>query len=73
MHESLHPEFFALILFATIGMMVMTASRDLLLMYLGLETMSLTAYVLAGYLIPLARSQEAAIKYSQEKISSEFC
>ncbi len=63
MYEGLHHEFFALLLFSTIGMMVMVSSRDFLVMYLGLETMSITAYVLTGYLIPHSRSQEAALKY----------
>jgi NADH-quinone oxidoreductase subunit N len=63
MHETLQSEFFALLFFATIGMMTMAASRDLLVMYLGLETMSITTYILAGYLIPDKRSQESALKY----------
>ncbi|MCB9638973.1 MAG: NADH-quinone oxidoreductase subunit NuoN [Myxococcales bacterium] len=56
-------EFFALVLFATVGMMVMTAARDLLVMYLALETMSLTTYVLVGSLGPQRASQEGALKY----------
>lgn len=56
-------EFYATVLLATFGMMVMAASRDLLILYLGLETMSLAAYVLAGLFIDRAKSREAALKY----------
>ena len=63
MHEKLHCEYFAMVMFAVVGMMVMAASQDLLVMYLGLEITSLTSYVLAGYLIPQKRSQESALKY----------
>ncbi len=43
-------EFYALVLFSTVGMMVMASSLDLLLLYIGLETMSLSFYVLVGFL-----------------------
>ncbi|MBC7338995.1 MAG: NADH-quinone oxidoreductase subunit N, partial [Firmicutes bacterium] len=46
-----------------LGMMLMVSSRDLLMIYLGLELVSLCSYVLAGYLKEDARSVEAAIKY----------
>ena len=63
LYEKYTGEFFVMVLFATIGMMVMTAARDLLTMYLALELMSIATYVLVGYLLPERRSQEAALKY----------
>lgn len=56
-------EFYALILFATIGMMLMAAANDLLVFFLGLETMSLAVYVLTGMWRASERSSEAAMKY----------
>ncbi|MBI5167702.1 MAG: NADH-quinone oxidoreductase subunit N [candidate division NC10 bacterium] len=56
-------EYYALVLFATVGMMIMAASGDLLSLYIGLETMSLSIYVLAGFLRKDRRSNEAALKY----------
>jgi NADH-quinone oxidoreductase subunit N len=41
-------EFYALILFATVGMMLMAAANDLLVFFLALETMSVAVYVLTG-------------------------
>lgn len=56
-------EFYALVVFATLGMALMAASPDLLMIYLGLELMSISSYVLAGMLKDDARSLEAALKY----------
>ncbi len=56
-------EFYALILFATAGMMVMAAANDLLVFFLGLETMSIAVYVLTGMWRSSSRSSEAAMKY----------
>jgi NADH-quinone oxidoreductase subunit N len=58
-----HGEFYALMLFATIGMMFMVEGRDLIVQFLGLETMALSFYVLAGFLRRERRSNEAALKY----------
>lgn len=58
-----HGEYYALMLFATTGMMVMASAGDLITVYLGLELMSLSLYVLAGFLRGSARSSEAALKY----------
>ncbi len=56
-------EFYPLILFAIVGMMVLAAANDLLALFLGLETMSLAVYVLVcGRRLSLA-SGEAALKY----------
>ena len=52
-----------LVLFATIGMMILAAARDLMVLFLGLETMSVAVYVLAGMNRRSARSAEGALKY----------
>ena len=57
------PEAHVLVLFATIGMMVMAAARDLMVLFLGLETMSVSIYVLVGMNRRSARSAEGALKY----------
>jgi len=56
-------EFYALILFATAGMMLMAAANDLLVFFLGLETMSIAVYVLTGMWRASDRSSEASMKY----------
>jgi NADH-quinone oxidoreductase subunit N len=56
-------EFYALILFATVGMIVMAAANDLIVFFLGLETMSVAVYVLTGMWRSNSRSSEAAMKY----------
>jgi NADH-quinone oxidoreductase subunit N len=53
----------ALTLLATSGMMLLAASRDLILVFLGIEVMSVAVYVLAGINRRSARSAEAALKY----------
>jgi NADH-quinone oxidoreductase subunit N len=58
-----HGEFYALILLATAGMMLMVASIDLLAVFLGLELMSIPIYVLAGFDRRKLRSNESALKY----------
>ena len=56
-------EYYALMLFATCGMMLMASAGDLITLYLGLELMALSIYVLAGFLRSDVRSNEAAVKY----------
>jgi NADH-quinone oxidoreductase subunit N len=56
-------EFYAMILFATLGMMLMVSAVDLLILYIGLEMMSISIYILAGFLKRERRSSEAALKY----------
>src|SRR4030095_14444292 len=60
LHEG---EYYALVLFATLGMMLMAAANDLMVFFLGLETMSLAVYVLTGMWRSNARSSEASMKY----------
>ena len=57
------PEYYALMLISTAGMMVMVSSPNLIVIFLGLEIMSLPLYVLAGYVRSNVRSTEAAAKY----------
>jgi NADH-quinone oxidoreductase subunit N len=56
-------EYYSLLLFSTVGMMLMAAAGDLIVVFLGLETMSIAVYVLAGLRRRDPRSNEAAIKY----------
>ncbi len=56
-------EFYALLMYAVTGMMLMASTRDLILLYLGLELMSLSVYVLVGLLYAELRSLEGAMKY----------
>jgi NADH-quinone oxidoreductase subunit N len=57
------PEFYPLLLFATVGMLLMGGAADLIVVFLGLELMSLSVYVLAGIRRRSATSAEAALKY----------
>jgi NADH-quinone oxidoreductase subunit N len=59
----LAPEYYPLVLFGTIGMQLMVAASDLVLLFLGLEVMSVSVYVLAGYDRFRRSSAEAALKY----------
>lgn len=56
-------EYYALILFATVGMMFMAAGTDLLSLYISLELMAISIYVLVGFMRGDRKSNEAAIKY----------
>ncbi|MEE3201681.1 MAG: NADH-quinone oxidoreductase subunit N, partial [Acidobacteriota bacterium] len=48
---------------ATLGMMFMASGIDLITLFIGLETMAIAFYILAGFLKPSQRSNEAAVKY----------
>jgi len=56
-------EYYSLMLFALLGMMLMVSSTNFVTMYLGLELMALSIYVLVGYQRDVLRSTEAALKY----------
>jgi NADH-quinone oxidoreductase subunit N len=56
-------EYFALVLFATVGMMIMASGAELITIFLGLEVMSVSLYVLAGYTRMRLESNESALKY----------
>ena len=62
--EGVRPgEYYFLVLTATLGMMVMAGAIDLITIFIGLETMAISFYVLAGFIRPSRRSNEAAVKY----------
>jgi len=56
-------EYYALILFATVGMGLMASANDLILIFIGLEISSLSSYVLVGFRRNVPSSSEAALKY----------
>jgi NADH-quinone oxidoreductase subunit N len=56
-------EYYFLILCATLGMMIMAGGIDLITIFIGLETMAVSFYILAGFIKPNQRSNEAAVKY----------
>src|SRR5216117_1962967 len=58
-----HGEYYALILFSTMGMMFMAGAVDLVTLYIALETMAISTYVLVGFLRSNQRSNEASMKY----------
>src|SRR5438105_8515505 len=58
-----HPEFYALLLFATAGMLMMAASHELVMVFLGLEILSIGTYVMAGFRRTDLKSNESALKY----------
>jgi NADH-quinone oxidoreductase subunit N len=62
-HKIDRGEFYPLIIFSTVGAMVLCAAGDLLSLFLGLETMSLGVYALTGFRRASMRSTEAAVKY----------
>jgi len=56
-------EFYSLLLFSALGMMLMATAGDLIVIFLGLETMSIAIYVMVGLRRRDPRSNEASIKY----------
>ena len=58
-----HGEYYALILFATVGMMFIACGYDLISLYISLELMALTFYVLVAFTKREKKSNEAAMKY----------
>jgi len=58
-----HGEYYSLMLFATVGMMFLACGNDLVTLFIGLETMAITFYVLTGFLRRDRRSNEGAMKY----------
>jgi NADH-quinone oxidoreductase subunit N len=56
-------EYYALLLASVLGMQILIGAVDLLVLFLGLELMSIPVYVLAGYQRGSLRSNEAALKY----------
>lgn len=62
-HGVIFPELYPLVLFATLGMMVMTAGMDFIVVFIGIEIMSLSLYILVGMARNTTSALEAAIKY----------
>lgn len=56
-------EYYTLIMGMTIGMFVISSTANLILIYLAIETMSLSSYVLAGYTKEIRRAGEGSLKY----------
>jgi NADH-quinone oxidoreductase subunit N len=56
-------EYYAMLIMATIGFSLMAASVDLIMIYVALETASVSSYILAGFLANNKRSTEAGMKY----------
>jgi len=61
-HEN-HGEYYALMLLSVVGMMCMASGADVVLIFIGLELMAISTYVLVGFLRRDRRSNEAALKY----------
>jgi NADH-quinone oxidoreductase subunit N len=62
--EGVHSgEYYSLICFAVVGMMIMASGTDLLSIFVGLELMAVSFYILVGYLRGNRKSNEAAMKY----------
>ena len=61
--EAPRGEYHALLLLASIGMMLAVSTVDLLTLYLGLELMTICSYILVGFHVQRPTSNEAAIKY----------
>lgn len=62
-HELERGEFYMLLLFATFGAMMLAAAGDVLIVFLGLETMSIGAYAMTAFRRTSPRSAEAGLKY----------
>jgi proton-translocating NADH-quinone oxidoreductase chain N len=56
-------EFYSLLLFASLAITLMAAATDLVMVYISIEMLSITSYVLTGFLREDRKSNEAAIKY----------
>lgn len=56
-------EYYTLIIFSTVGAMLMASGTDMMTIFLGLEVMSVALYVLAGFFRRQLRSNEAGLKY----------
>lgn len=56
-------EFYTLLLFSTVGAMLMGASRNLVMIFIALEVLSIPLYILSGFRRPMLESEESAMKY----------
>ena len=62
-HDIERGEFYPLLLFSVVGMMIMAMAKDLIVVFLSLELLSIPLYVLAGFARTRTGSQESALKY----------
>jgi NADH-quinone oxidoreductase subunit N len=62
-HETIRYEYSLLIIFASLGMGIILSAADLMTLYMGIETLSLSSYVLAAFHRDSARSSEGGLKY----------
>ncbi len=62
-HQIEMGEFYSLILFATGGMLLLTQSTNLIMIFLGIELLSITLYILTAFFYPRLSSEEAGMKY----------
>jgi NADH-quinone oxidoreductase subunit N len=62
-HTNSHGEFWSLFLFVTLAMTIAVSANNLLLLFLSIEALSITSYILAGFLREDRRSSEAGLKY----------
>lgn len=60
---SASPEFYVLLLTATLGGMLLSGATDLIMLFVALETLGIASYLMAGYMKRDPRSSEAALKY----------
>ncbi len=58
-----HGEYYSLLFFSLLGMMLMNQANDLIVVFVGLELMSICFYVLAGFMRKKMESNESALKY----------
>jgi len=56
-------EYYSLLLFSLVGMGIMTSARDLLVMFAGIEILSLSVYILVGFMKVVREGMEGAVKY----------
>jgi len=62
-HHMNQGEYYALLLFATVGMMFLAGGADMITIFMGLELLSISLYILAGYTKTRLESNEASMKY----------
>src|SRR5579883_2210579 len=56
-------EYYALLLFSTLGMMILVAAQNFMTIFIGIELLSLALYILCGYVARRTSSQESGMKY----------
>ncbi len=63
LHGDSEGEYYSILLFITIGMMLLVSSSNLLMIFLAIEYVSIASYILAGFMKKDPKSSEAALKY----------